>query len=110
MSWPKAEQLKAERAWFKRTTGQIGAECGGSLISGRRTRARQAQLRAQGLNPHPKSLHLDDLAEDWEFDTAHGYGRAWELGRKAGLHGYKKPKSLGVHWQARPAVRQLRIT
>ena len=103
MSWPKAEQLKAERAWFKRTTEHVGAECSGSLISGRRTRSRQSELKARGLKPHPKSLHLDGLAEDWEFDTATGYGRAWALGRKLGLHGYKKPASLGIHWQARRA-------
>jgi hypothetical protein len=106
MSWPKREQEIAEREWFWRTTDRVAAECNGSVISGRRTRARQAKLRAEGLKPHPKSLHLDGLAVDHEYDTANGYGRAWEVGKKLGLHGYKKPASLGIHWQARPAKRR----
>ncbi len=105
MSWPKAEQVRAEREWFWRTVDQVASECGGSLISGRRTRARQAKLRKAGLSPHPNSLHLDSLAADYEYDTANGYGRAWATGRKLGLHGYRKPKTLGIHWQARPAQR-----
>jgi hypothetical protein len=105
MSWPKAKQLEAERDWFKRVTERVGAECNGSMISGRRTRKRQEQLREQGLKPHPKSLHLEGLAEDWEFDTETCYLRAWELGRRLGLHGYKKRATLGIHWQSRPQRR-----
>lgn len=103
MSWPKSEQVKAEREWFWRTADAVAVECGGSLISGRRTRMRQAKLRREGLKPHPKSLHLDSLAGDYEYDTAEGYARAWVIGRNRGLHGYRKPNSLGIHWQARPA-------
>jgi uncharacterized protein YcbK (DUF882 family) len=106
MSWSKAEQELAELDWFARTTDRVAAECNGSVISGRRTRARQAKLRAKGLNPHPESLHLVGLAIDHEYDTESDYIKAWEIGRKLGLHGYKKRKTNGIHWQARPMRRR----
>ena len=100
MSWPRAEQIKAERAWFLAACEEVGWKCGGSCISGRRTKSRNT-----AVGGHEKSLHLDGLGMDWEFDTAAGYGQAWPMGRKLGLHGYKKPASRGIHWQARPAKR-----
>ena len=100
VSWPKAEQAKAERAWFRAACDEVGWKYGGSCISSRRTRTRNTNVGG-----HPGSLHMDGLGEDWEFDTAQGYGSAWEAGRKLGLHGYKKPASKGIHWQARPAKR-----
>jgi hypothetical protein len=100
MSWPKSQQLRAEREWFRRTTRKVAADCGGSLISGERTAKRN-----RAVGGHPDSLHKDGLGEDWEFDTAQGYGKAWPMGRSLGLHGYRKPKSRGIHWQARPAKR-----
>ena len=100
MSWSRQEQIRAERAWFHSACEEIGWKCGGSLISGRRTRNRNTEVGG-----HPGSLHMDGLAEDWEFDTAVGYGNAWEMRKQMGLHGYKKPATRGIHWQARPAKR-----
>ena len=51
------------------------------------------------------SLHLEGLAGDWRFDTSGGMANAWAMGRALGLHGYKKPSALVIHWQARPAKR-----
>lgn len=101
MSWPKREQEKAERDWFRRTADRVAAECGGSVISGRRTRTRNTKVGG-----HRSSLHMQGMAEDQVYDTAVQYGRAWEIGKKLGLHGYKKPASLGIHWQARPSKRK----
>jgi hypothetical protein len=101
MAWPKAEQLKAEREWFQRTAHRVAAECGGSVISARRTKKRNT-----AVGGHPHSLHMQGLAEDQVYDTAVQFGRAWEIGKKLGLHGYKKPASLGIHWQARPSSRK----
>jgi len=98
MSWPKTAQLEAERTWLHATCEAVGAECSGSLISGRRTAKRN-----KAVGGHVDSLHKKALAEDWEFDTTEGYGRAWVMGRQLGLHGYRKPNSRGIHWQARPA-------
>ena len=103
MSWPKEKQIEAERAWFVATADEVARVCGGSLISGRRTRKRNKGL---GKKAHSKSLHLDGLAGDYEFDTAFGYGKAWSLGRSLGLHGYRKPNSQGIHWQARPSKKK----
>lgn len=97
MSWPKAERDSAEWLWFWRTVDIVAVECGGSLISGRRTRKRNS-----AVGGHAGSLHMVGLGADFQFDTAQGYGKAWMMGRKLGLHGYRKPKSQGIHWQARP--------
>jgi len=102
VSWPKDAQLRAERKWFWDICDLVAEGCGGSLISGRRTRKRNTGL---GRKAHPNSLHLQGLAGDYVFDTPLGYVRAWEMGRKAGLHGYRKPASFGIHWQARPKRR-----
>jgi hypothetical protein len=100
MPWPKAEQLEAEKEWFRRTTRKVAEECGGSLTSGRRTAKRNTVVGG-----HRSSLHMKDLAEDWVFDTAQGAGRAWVLGRSLGLHGYKMSEQA-IHWQARPKGRK----
>ena len=101
MSWPKAQQIIAERRWFMEACEEVGWKCNGSLISGRRTKARNATLPGA----HPQSLHLEGLGQDWVFDTEPDYQRAWVMGREKGLHGYKKPASFGIHWQSRPAKR-----
>jgi len=101
MAWPKKLQVLAETKWFWVTTDFVASECSGSLISGRRTKKRNASIPG-----HPTSLHMKNLAGDYSFDTSAGYGRAWVLGRSLGLHGYRKPKSLGIHWQARPKGRK----
>jgi len=102
VSWPKSSHVEAEREWFQRTTLAVAEECGGSLISGRRSTKRNREVGG-----HAESLHKIALAEDWEFDTSEGYGQAWELGRNLGLHGYRKPLHYGIHWQSRPAKRRL---
>jgi len=101
MGWPKKLQLEAETAWFWKVTDAVAAECGGSLISGRRTKKRNTAVGGHGA-----SLHMKNLGGDWEFDTSEGYGRAWVVGRSLGLHGYRKPNALGIHWQARPKGRK----
>ena len=100
MSWPRAEQIKAERAWFQAACEEVGWKCNGSLISGRRTPAHNSEV-----DGHPGSLHMEGLAGDWQFDTPGGFSNAWATGRALGLHGYKKPAALVIHWQARPAKR-----
>lgn len=106
MAWPKRKQIEAERRWFRETADFVASECNGSVISGRRTRAHQAELRKQGLNPSPTSLHLQGLAEDQEYDTDADFARAWGMGRQLGLHGYQKPKHRVIHWQSRPAKKK----
>ena len=100
MSWPKAQQVIAERRWFMEACEEVGWKCNGSCISTRRTKTRNA-----AVGGHSESLHMEGLGQDWEFDSESDYLRAWEMGRKLGLHGYKKRATHGIHWQSRPAKR-----
>lgn len=97
MSWPLPSKEKAEVGWFWETADRVAVQHGGSLISGRRTPAHNS-----AVGGHVNSLHMSNLAGDYEFDTVEGFERAWSLGRSLGLHGYKKPEPLVIHWQARP--------